>query len=94
MRRRPLLFATQLNKPRAIEVLIAAGAAVNGADKKGWTPLHAAASFGALAPAEPQRQHGAGALQQSHHSAWVVSRLLIHLRAEGEVRLGREAVRV
>ena len=44
----PLLFATQLNKPRAIEVLIAAGARVNGSDRKGWTPLHAAASFGHL----------------------------------------------
>lgn len=42
----PLLFATQLNKPRAIKVLIAAGAHVNGSDRKGWTPLHAAASFG------------------------------------------------
>ena len=42
----PLLFATQLNKPRAIEVLIAAGAHVDGCDRKGWTPLHAAASFG------------------------------------------------
>lgn len=42
----PLLFATQLNKKRAIEVLIASRADVDGADKKGWTALHAAASFG------------------------------------------------
>tara|TARA_B110001452_G_scaffold216116_1_gene187424 strand:+ start:114 stop:1541 length:1428 start_codon:yes stop_codon:yes gene_type:complete len=42
----PLLFATQLNKKRAIEVLIASRADVNGADQKGWTALHAAASFG------------------------------------------------